>query len=414
MPNWLSRQQALALIFALLVFAAILKGTDLTVPGWDVGVYAKAMQSLRAGHDPYAEAIAVQRAYHSLPVHERAADPPWSYVYSPITLAPLRLIGALPLWLSGGVYWLVFAVAVFGTIWLGWQAGEPNERRYLAFAAPAATLFPGLLFNGIILGGNIAYILYGAIFLAAAVGWRRGQWRWFYIAVLAASCVKAPLLSLLAIPILSARKQWLGTGITAALGVAIFAAQPRIWPGPFARYLEAVELQFSFNRDFGSSPAGVFSGILQDHAIPYPTASLIFYLCYAIPLFGFLFYLSRKHLAGRLSLKEWLPVLLLGVLLFNPRIIEYDAAPITVPMALIGWRFLTSLTTPVRAGIAFGIFFAIANIVANVSWDVRKLVEAAVFLLFFAAGSWNLLRRLWGYTLPKVSSHHKASPVSVN
>ena len=74
------------------------------------------------------------------------------------------------------------------------------------------------------------------------------------------------------------------------------------------------------------------------------TVCLIFYLCYAIPLFALLFALSRRYLQGSFTLRQWAPVLLVGVILFNPRILEYDVAPITLPLTLIAWRFFAGFT----------------------------------------------------------------------
>jgi hypothetical protein len=68
--------------------------------GWDMQVYVTAIHSLRIGHDPYADAMAVQQAYHEQGGSLSGALP-YSYVYSPITLPVLRLVGKLPFWLSG-------------------------------------------------------------------------------------------------------------------------------------------------------------------------------------------------------------------------------------------------------------------------------------------------------------------------
>jgi len=393
MPHLLSGRRTV-LVFWILAFAAIAAWVAFDQTGWDVGVYRKAIYSLQAGHDPYADAMAIQRLVHAHPELGTAGSPPYSYVYSPITLPLLRLIGILPLWLSGSGYWLLYIAGVLAQIWFGMRFVEASERPYFVYLAPAAAFFPGLLVNGIVLGGNIAYILYPLMLLAALAGWRRGKWSWFYLAVLAASCVKAPLLSLAAIPLFSARRQWIPAGATAAAGIALFVTQPLLWPTLFHHYLEAVELQFSFNRDFGSSPAGIFSDLLYSRGIPYSPASLIFYLLYAIPLFASLVYLSRRFLRGDFALQQWVPVLLVGMILFNPRIIEYDAAPLTIPLALIGWRLFRSFAhTPRRTIVGFALFFGVANGIALTSWDVWKLTECPLLLLFFAAGSWNLLKQ---------------------
>ncbi len=178
------------------------------------------------------------------------------------------------------------------------QAVEDSERRYFIYFAPVAAFFPGLLANGTILGGNIAYILYALVLLAAVVGWRRGSWHWFYLAVLAASCVKAPLLSLVAIPVLSARRQWIPAGITTAAGAAFFAMQPLVWPTLFKHYLQAVELQFSYNHDFGSSPAGLFSEILTITASPTLSPASSSMPATRCPSSLVMLYLSRQFLRG--------------------------------------------------------------------------------------------------------------------
>jgi hypothetical protein len=379
-------------LFWALAFAAIPIWIRFHAFAWDVAIYQNAVHALQAGHDPYADAIAVQRLFHSqLALHPNATHP-YSYVYSPMTLPLVRLMGSLPLWLSGTLYWLAYAVGALAAMWVAMQALDERERRYFIYFAPAAVFFPGFLEADTILSGNIAYILYGAVFAAAVVGWRRDRWAFFYLVTLAASCFKAPLLSLLAIPVFSAGRQWLPAGLTAAAGTALFAMQPHLWPSLFRNYLTAVELQFSYNGDFGCSPAGILSQILFDHGKPYAPGS-IFYLVYALPLAGFLFYLSRRFLRGAFSLEQWIPVLMIGVVLLNPRIKEYDVAPLALPMALIGWRFFDSFAhRRQRTLLWLALFFAVTNAIASYSWDVRTLTNGSLLVSLFAVGSWNLLQ----------------------
>jgi hypothetical protein len=367
--------------------------THFEIPGWDLQVYAAAIHSLRAGHDPYADAMAIQQVYHDQVGDPNGGARPYSYVYSPITLPVLRLIGKLPLWFSGRMYWLVYIFAVLGQLWVAMRFTMDTERRYFLYLVPAASFFPGLLQNGVVLSGNIAYILYLAVFWCALVGWRRGTWTWFYAAVLAASCIKAPLLSLVVIPALSARRQWISAGLTTAAGIALFAIQPVLWPSLFRSFLKAVDLQFLYNRDFGCSLAGFFSDALFRMGLPYSPAALIFYLCYAVPLFVLLLYLSRRYLQGRVSLNQWVPVLLVGVILLDPRIMEYDVAPITLLLTLIAWRFFASFTTTARTILYLAILFAVTNGIAAFGWYVRKLVDGPLLIIVFAAGCWTLWRQ---------------------
>jgi hypothetical protein len=385
-----SRSGAVLIGMWIALVVAVSIWTHYEIPGWDVKVYVAAIHSLRAGHDPYADATAIQRLYHQQVGDPNGGDRPYSYVYSPITLPLLRLVGDLPLWFSGSAYWLLYILAVAGQIPIALRLAEAHERPYFLYMAQAAAFFPGLLQSDVVLSGNVAYILYLAVFWSALVGWRRGRWIWFYAAVLLASMVKAPMLSLIVIPALSARKQWLPTGLTAAAGIALFAIQPLLWPSLFRNYLKAVDLQFLYNRDFGCSPAGLFSDALFRTGRSYSPAGLIFYLCYAIPLFLLLLHLARMYLRGSFSLRQWAPVLLVGVILLNPRLIEYDLAPITLPLTFIAWRFLAKYCSTPRTMLYLAIFFVVAN---ASGYYLHRMAYAPVLVIVFAAGCWTLTRQ---------------------
>jgi hypothetical protein len=364
--------------------------TPTSAADWDLHVYAKAIDSLRIGHDPYLDGIAIQRVFHAHLAEHPNAPPPFSYVYSPITLPLLRWLGRFPLQWVGGVYWLVYAGCAVAAVWVGMQGIELEERNVFMLLAPAAFFFPGLLENDVLLSGNIAYVIYGLIFVAAMIGWRRGQWVWFYLVAIAASCCKAPLLSVLAIPILSSRKEWWPACLSGACGVALFAVQPLLWPAAFQHYLTAVELQFSYNHDFSCSPAGLLADALYN-VIPYTVTSVAFYLFYAIPVFAILFYLSRRYLDGEFSFGQWMPVLLTGVILLNPRIMEYDVAAIALPMALIAWRAFARNNTLGRTFLEMSLFCAFINASARSDW---RSAECLLLVGLFAAGSWNLYAQL--------------------
>ncbi|MDR3745345.1 MAG: hypothetical protein P4K80_04360 [Acidobacteriaceae bacterium] len=360
-------------------------------PGWDLDVIHGAIRSLQAGHDPYADAMAIQEAFHRDLASHPNAPTPLSYVYSPITLPLLRLIGALPIWFSGTMYWLLYAVCALSLVWVGMQAVEDHERKAFLLFAPASLFFPGLLQHDVILSGNVALILYALVLLGAVFGWRRGQWHWCYLAILFASCFKAPLLILTAIPLLSARRQWLPAGVTLATGVSLFSMQSLLWPSLFRNFLQTLNLMFNYGHDFGCSPVGLLGNLLLHYGVPYSFAGTIIYVVYAVPIFAVLFYLSRQFLNSRFSLQQWLPVLLLGVFLLNPRLIEYDIVPLTIPMALIGWRLLVRFNSPKRAILIFASVVAVGNLFAVQNFGHWKQVEGIFLVIFFVAGCWDLL-----------------------
>ncbi len=369
---------------------------------WDAKLYLNAIHSVQVGHDPYLDGIAALTAYQNHPelhAHERA---PVVYMYSPITIPLLRAIGSFPSAVYIWGYWLVYAAGALAQIWVSMQATEPSERRFFVFLAPAVAFFPGLIQVSTLMDGNIAYILYGLVFVTAYLGWRRGRWGWFYLATLAVSCCKVPMLSLLAIPLLSARKQWLPASLTAAAGIALFLIQPWIWPTYFHSYLQGLDLGFSYYRAFGVGPAGLLGRTLCHVVLPYQMACTVFYVFYALPLFGLLYYLSRRFLAGKFSLQQWMPVMLTGVILLNPRVIEYDFAPLTLFMALILYRASASLTSSKRAIVFSFLFFGAINAAVvliapiDTNYAYLKFMQGFVLAGTATAGLWNLARQTRG------------------
>jgi hypothetical protein len=383
-----NRYKTMALLVWTLVLAAMFFwGRNLFVaPGWDLRVYEHAITALRAGRDPYADGVAVQRVFHAQQAAHATEQTPFTFVYSPITILPLRLLAKLPTPFFRAIYWLVYAIGALTAIWFGLRFAEPRERQACAILAPLALLCPGILATYAIFSGNLAYILYALVLAAALAAWHNGQWRWFYLAVLLASCIKAPLLVLVAIPVFSARRQWIPAAITGVIGVLLFAVQPLFWPSLFHNYLFAVELQFSFNHDFSASPAGLLAEVLYDQ-IPYAITTIVFYLFYAIPIAAILLHLSRRFLRGEISPQRWVPVLLIGVTLLNPRIMEYDVAAITIPMALVAWRFLSRGQTLPRAAAVAALLFGVWNFACAGNWRPSACM---VLIVLFAFGVWDL------------------------
>jgi hypothetical protein len=307
----------------------------------------------------------------------------------------VALAGKLPLPLVAVMYWLLYIAAVVVTLWVVWRFVTERERAVFACLLPLAVFFPGLLQQDVLFSGNVAYILYGLVWVTAWTGWKRGVWWPFYVAVVLASCFKAPLLSLVVIAPLSSRGQWGKAVIACAAGVALFAMQPHVWPALFRNYLMAVELQFDFNRDFSSSPAGLTANALFN-AAPYKVVSAVAYAAYGLPVFFMMLWLARQFFAGRLTLEEWGPVLLVGTVLLNPRIMEYDVAPLAFPMALVLWRFFVAAGrgSGKIAAIGLAAVFAVANIVAahpfmETTW---RPTEGVLLLATFGVGVWTLRR----------------------
>ncbi len=324
------------LIVAITVTAMAFSGPS----GWDTQVYWNAVQSVHRSGDPYADGITAQQGFHNHPPADPSQHPPMTYVYSPGTLPLLRLLTFIPGWLLGPVYWCAVVAGFLLQLWACFQLATAKERRWLVYILPLAALFPGLLCSDVILSGNVAYILYGIVLAAAVPGWKRNKWLWFYSAVLVASICKAPLLTLLAFPVLVGKRQWIPAGITGATGSLLFAGQVLLWPDYFREYLVAVRLQFDWNHDFGFSPVGILGKMLWSPGQSHSSATTIFYLAFATALGTLLLALGHRVRCRGLSREMWVPVALVGTVLLSPRIKEYDIAAISIPMLLIALRSL--------------------------------------------------------------------------
>ncbi len=365
-------------------------------PGWDLRVYKEAITSIAAGHDPYVDGLDRQRSYHLSGPHPVKDMPPYTYVYSPVTTLILRAVLHIPDSLRVPLYIFFYLAGMLAAIWAVADAGCASERRFLGYVAPIVPYFPGLLQESVVFSGNIAYLLYGAVLSAAVWGWRRQRWILFYAVVLFASCYKAPLLSLLLIALFTGRRQVFPVLVTAAVGLALFVLQPLLWPSMFRHYLLAVELQFSYNQDFGLNPAGLAARALLVHGWPYQPVWWTAYVCVASTVFGVLLILWQRFKAGVFPLERWLPLVLIGVVLLNPRAKTYDVAPVTVAILLILWRWLEPLRSVWMRGSVMALVLMAMNLCGVVLqrgrwWD---LVEALLICGCFAGESMALLRSL--------------------
>ena len=363
---------------------------------WDAAIYYRAMQAIRAGLDPYAVGLARQYAAQAAGQHA------FTWVYPPITLLALRTFNLPPEWLAAALYGVAYCVGYVGQVWAATQCFRRQDRAVMKYAVPVAIFFPALMPRDTILCGNVACIFYGAIFAAAVLGWKRGIWRWFYLAVFLAACFKLPFLTLLAIPALAGKRQWLkATGVGAA-GLGLFAAQSWLWPVQFHEYLVSIGLQFQFNHDFGLSPAGILMRVLYWRGLPYTTVPMLVFLIYGGMLFAVLCHFSKLYHQGRISAESWIPVLLIGTILMNPRIMFYDALPLALPMALIVVRSVASRS---KAGVALAVsvmFLIVTDLFLDLPSSVDPPRDMLVLLAVMALGLQYLVaeaRRSWPESL---------------
>ena len=337
---------------------------------------------LPAGHDPYADAIAVQNIFHSQIASHPNAPVPYSYVYSPITLPLLRLIAPLPFLLSGGVYLLVYVAA-------SWPNSGPESGR-----PPARTpLLP--------LPRSHCPVL------SRSARQRNSAWRQCRVHPLRSRPaqrypgLEAPFLDVVlprdpgcflrqsstpkprAHPHPLQSQTMLSTAATLGAGGLPFRNSIQTLAHALQPLPRAGQFQFIYNHDFGCSPAGVLSDLAYARGLPFSRIGLATYFACALPVLAILFYLSRRFLNDRFSLKQWVPVLLVGIVLLNPRLIEYDVAPLTIPLALICWRSLEPHRRRSALTAGLGVLFLACNIVSIYSWRTRKFLDGPLLVLLF-------------------------------
>jgi CHASE2 domain-containing sensor protein len=150
----------------------------------------------------------------------------------------------------------------------------------------------------------------------------------------------------------------------------------------------------------------------------YSPATTIAYLVWVLALGTLLVAISFRVRRNPHLREIWIPIALVGAILINPRIREYDIAPLTVPLFLIAWRSLRlgqERVTQWRAGRVFGFLSSVATqtqphyrkspflIVAGaglfvacnlikILWEDWIPIQLAVLLLVFSMGYWSLRR----------------------
>jgi len=401
------------IVLLWLVAAVSLGGMAMAGPaGEDSICYWNAVVSLSHGGDPYADGMTVQNAFVNLPTYHVGERIPMIYVYTPMTIPFLRVLTGLSGWALGLLFWCAVTAGFLLQLRAGYAMASEQERRWLIYLLPFAAFFPGLLGDATWLCGNVADIFYGLILVAAIPGWKRNKWLWFYAAILATSVYKPQMLTLLAFPILTGRKQWILASATGAVGSLLFAVQSVLWPTEFREFFEVAHMQLLLRHDFGFGPAGVLGRLLWQLKKPYFPATTIAYLVWIVAL-GILLLALRRRVEHNPHLREmWIPVALVGTILMNPRVAFHDTPPLTIPLLLIGWRALLlgqkrlaawqanraaaplqapllnrKKLKPILAGLGI---FAACNLI-NIFLGDWVPMELPVLLLVLSAGVWALV-----------------------
>jgi hypothetical protein len=179
---------------------------------------------------------------------------------------------------------------------------------------------------------NIASVLYSLSFVAAIPGLRRNRWTWFYLAVFFAAIIKITFLSLLLLPLLTGRRQWLrsiGCGVAV---VAMNLLEKALVPALYDGYQWSLQQGIVAQQQFGY---GIFGIVASYHHKQRSGAGLGAYAVAGVTIvvvLGLMFLLRRRmerNLPGNNSPNlgndgHWLALVLIAIILINPRVMQYD------------------------------------------------------------------------------------------
>jgi len=115
------------------------------------------------------------------------------------------------------------------------------------------------------------------------------------------------------------------------------------------------------------------------------------FLIYGSVLFAVLYRFSKLYHQRRISAESWIPVLLVGTILLNPRIADYDVVLIALPMALILVRSVAART---RSGIALAVsvlFLIVTDLFLDLPASVDAPRDMFVLLAIMGVGLQYLL-----------------------
>ncbi|MDE3105431.1 MAG: hypothetical protein KGK08_09680, partial [Acidobacteriota bacterium] len=199
--------------------------------------------------------------------------------------------------------------------------------------------------------------------------------------------------TMLLIPAMLRRRKFLSLIPICAIGLLVFYLQSVFWPLYFEHYLESINLMFKLNHDFGCGPVGILETILAQHGIGYMRIGEIAYAFYSISMLGILLFLAHLYSRGKIAFLDWMPILIVGVILLNPRLIEYDVAAMTIPLAVLLVRIFkkNGVRSPSSSLWIFSLLFA--NITGVVNWTWRKIDDGILIMAIFTSSIIMLFQR---------------------
>jgi hypothetical protein len=222
---------------------------------------------------------------------------------------------------------------------------------------------------------NLGTTLHALVIVAAAPGFRSGQWRWLILSVAFAALFKPLYLAYLILPAAADGWSWrafLAGAAVAAVVAASYAASAWLMPDAFAGWIANLRGAVVTQGDGGMNLLG--ARILRD-------AGGIAYVAQAIVMICIL----MAALMTPTGPERW-AALLIAVQFFNPRLMAYDIAVAAVPMAFLARRLLPASWPPLmRLAITVATLVAVQFTAYNDSLVHAALLFPIMSLVILAA-----------------------------
>lgn len=342
----------------------------------DLHVYARAVRFYRGGNNPYYSEM-----FEGL-----------RFVYPPVALFALSELAAI---MPGESEWALVAIVHLTCVLLApFVLARYFLRAY--WFTPALAMLALLAesrFTGMqaLYSANVAPSLYLAALLAAVPGLRKNHWGWFYFVVFLAGAIKITLVIMLLFPLLAGRRQWLRSIATGVAVAVVYAAQARLVPALYAGYKWALLQQVKVEHQYGYGIFGVVGSLDEKLHRPLgPEAYAIHGLVAGIILV-LLFWLRSRGADVR-EPGLWMGLLVMTVMVVNPRMLHYDAYlallaayfVLATVLALDRWKLIALLV----------VLYVPCLLVPHVIHTrlMYGSYELLIILLAIAAGIWKLSR----------------------
>ena len=313
---------------ALFAHAHVRGPHPLEHPFWDAEPYAAGINDYRAGRSPY---------------HADDLANPLPFAYPPVFVwVGGALAKVLPSPWGWRVYVAIYLPAVFGLqMIMAFYLRRPVGVEWLA-ALGLLPLTPFL--STAFLSGNIHVLWYFAAGLAAIPGIRRNQWAGFYLLAFVAAMSQPVFILLLLFPAFAGARQYVTSAGTLAATAVAYAVEYGLNPAMYRQFQQTVAAHLAASHDYGQ---GVF-GMLAGAGIGAIACAAV-QICFSVVVVAVLVWLKVHGIAND---RRWWALLILAVVLVNPRVMPYDAAIGLIPAAFFlvydrprGWL----ITLPVTA-----------------------------------------------------------------